>query len=42
MANEVTTEQIQEIFKRLDDLQEQINLIADVVGIEGNVKNSRF
>ena len=42
MSNEVTTETIKEIIKRLDDLQEQINLLSDVVGIEGDVKNRRF
>ena len=42
MSNEVTAETIKEIIKRLDDLQEQLNQMADVVGIEGDVKNSRF
>lgn len=42
MSNELTAETIKEILKRLDDLQEQINLLADVVGIDGDVKNRRF
>lgn len=37
MSEEVTIEMIQEIIKRLDKMQEEINLIGDIIGRDGDV-----
>jgi len=37
MSKEVTIEMIQEILKRLDQMQEEIDLIGDIIGRDGDV-----
>ena len=37
MSEEVTIEMIQKIIKRLDQMQEEINLIGDIIGRDGDV-----
>ncbi len=41
MSKEVTFEMIQEILKRLDQMQEEIDLIGDIIGRDGDVITGR-